>query len=185
MQQVAEGLDKLQQQFNKLMGSLKDAAKTLYPQLKQSYDKIFNQCVDIFNAFARLADTYLKAVLDMINEHQKEIQDVMNVVSGMAQDFAKVITKGLEQIKQNLEEFSTLLVNQLKALPIYETLKEKLEELKSFQVPEAILGPFEEVCRVMKASVPTEELRQLLDVTCNYIFKHIKREKVRLRNIDR
>ncbi|XP_017790563.1 PREDICTED: apolipophorins [Habropoda laboriosa] len=178
MKQVAQGLEKLQQQLNEIVGHLKEAVKSVYPQMKKSLDKVFDQGVQILDAVMKLGQTYLKAVLDLINDHQKEIQDFMSVVSGMTQDFAKIITKGLEQIKQNAEEFTTLLVNQLKALPVFEILKEKLEELKKFQIPEHILGPVDEFCKMLKAAMPTNALRELVESSCQYVMKHIKHEKV-------
>nr|XP_034187967.1 apolipophorins [Osmia lignaria] len=178
MKQIAQGLEKLQQQLNGIITNVREAIKATYPQLKASYDKIFHEFMEILDAVAKLANTYLKAILNLINEHQKEIQDVMSVVSGMTQDFAKIVTKGLEQIKQNLEEFGAMLINQLKALPIYEMAKEKYQELQQFQIPEMIVSPIEEFCKVMNTALPTEELRQFTDATCQYFLKHVKHEKI-------
>lgn len=173
-------MEKLQKQLNEILSNLKESVKGVYPQLKASYDKLFHECMNILDAAAKLANTYLKAVLDLINRHQKELQDLMSVVSGITQDFAKIITKSLEKIKRDLEEFGAMLANQLKALPIYEMAKERLEELKNFQLPESVLGPIQDLCNMIKNALPTEELRLLADATCQYIVKHVKREKVRL-----
>lgn len=180
MKQVAKGVEKLQQQLNELTATLKEAVKSICPKLKESYDKIFRHVADIVDAAVKLANTYLNAALDLINQHQKEIKDAMNMVSALSQDFAKVVLVALEQIKRNVNEFYTLLMNELKALPVYEMLKEKLEELKSFEVPESILGPLEEMCKITKTVLLTEELRELVDAGCQYVVKHIKREKVRV-----
>ncbi|CAD1472425.1 unnamed protein product, partial [Heterotrigona itama] len=178
MKQVAKGLEKLQQQLNELTATLKEAVKSIYPKLKESSEKISRHVVDILDAAVKLASTYLNAALDLINQHQKEIKDAINVVSELSHDFAKVVLVAFEQIKRNINEFYALLTNELKALPVYEMLKEKLEELKNFEVPETILGPLEEVCKITKTVLPTEELRELVDASCQYIVKHIKREKV-------
>nr|XP_012148156.1 PREDICTED: apolipophorins [Megachile rotundata] len=178
MKQIAQGLEKLREQLNTIIVDVEKAIARTYPELKASYNKIFHQVMEILDAVAKLANTYLNAILNIINEHQKEIQDVMSVVSGMTQDFAKIITKGLEQIKANLEEFAAMLVNQLKALPIYEVAKEKYQELLNFQIPEMVISPVEEFCRVLNTALPTEELRQLTDASCQYLLKHVKREKV-------
>ncbi|XP_043521132.1 apolipophorins isoform X2 [Frieseomelitta varia] len=178
MKQVAKGVEKLQQQLNELTATLKEAVRSIYPKLKESYDKIFRHVVDIVDTAVKLANTYLNAVLDLINQHQKEIKDVINVVTGLSQDFAKVVLVAFEQIKRNVSEFYTMLVNELKALPVYEMLKEKLEELKNFEVPETVLGPLEEVCKITKTVLPTEELRELVDAGCQYVVKHLKQEKL-------
>ena len=180
MKQVAKGTEKLQQQLNELTATLKEAVKSIYPKLHESYDKISRRIVDVVDAAVKLAGTYLNAILDLINQHQKEIKDAINVVSGLSQDFAKVVLVASEQIKRNIDEFHTLLTNELKALPVYEMLKEKLTDLKNFEVPESVLGPLEEACRIAKTLLPTEELRELVDAACQYVIKHIKRQKVRL-----
>ncbi|XP_076681659.1 retinoid- and fatty-acid binding glycoprotein apolipophorin isoform X2 [Andrena cerasifolii] len=178
MKDVAEGVEKLQKHLNEILSNLKDSVKEVYPQLKASYDKLFHECMNILDAAAKLANTYLKAVLDLINRHQKELQDLISVVSGITQDFAKIIAKSLEKIKRDLEEFGALLANQLKALPIYEMVKERLEELKNFQLPESVQGPIQDLCNLIKNALPTEELRQLAEAICQYIVKHVKHEKV-------
>ncbi|XP_076231616.1 retinoid- and fatty-acid binding glycoprotein apolipophorin [Calliopsis andreniformis] len=178
MKQVTESFEKLQKQFDELIAHVKDALKAVLPKLKEAHEKILQQCMEILDSAAKLASTYLTAVLNLINEHQKELQDALSIVSGMAQDLAKIVSKSLEQVKKDLEEFVNLLVNQLQALPVYEMMKERLQELKNFQVPEAILGPIEELCHLIKNALPTDESRQLADLVCQYIVKHIKREKV-------
>lgn len=178
MKEIAKGLDKLQEQLTNIMTNLKDATKSIYPKLKQSYEKIFHQAMDILETLAKLANIYLNAVLDLINQHQKEINDTIGIVTGIVQDFAKIVLITLEQAKRSVEEFYTMLMNELKALPVYEVLKEKLEDLKNFEIPQTILAPIEELCRVTKSILPTAELQHLVDSICQYVFKHIKQEKV-------
>ncbi|XP_076625563.1 retinoid- and fatty-acid binding glycoprotein apolipophorin isoform X1 [Colletes latitarsis] len=178
MKGVAEDLQKLMQHLNEILSNLKDSAKPIYMQLKESYDKVFHELMNVLDAAGKLANTYLNALLNLINEHQKELKDLFSVVSDVAQDFSKVLSKTLERIRLGLEEFCTLLINQLKALPIYEKAQEKLEELKNFQVPEMVLKSMEEVFNVIKSVMPTQELSQLVDTVSQHIMKHAKREKV-------
>lgn len=185
MKRIAHGLEKLKESLNNLISNVKQAVNSMYPKLKESYDKIFHQMLEILDAVIKLANTYLQAVLNLINEHQKEIKDMLNVISGMSQDIVKILFKGLEQIKLNLDQFCHLLINQLKALPAYETIKERLEELKNFQIPDNILNSLEELCKLGKNILPTEELRHFVDITCEYIIKLVKRQKVRSTNIFR
>ena len=117
MKEIAKGLDKLQEQLTNIMTNLKDATKSIYPKLKQSYEKIFHQAMDILETLAKLANIYLNAVLDLINQHQKEINDTIGIVTGIVQDFAKIVLITLEQAKRSVEEFYTMLMNELKALP--------------------------------------------------------------------
>ncbi|XP_076762006.1 retinoid- and fatty-acid binding glycoprotein apolipophorin [Xylocopa sonorina] len=178
VKQMAEDMQKLEKTVKELLTHLQEASQNVYNSLKESYGKIFHQLVELFDHVIQVVKLYVMVFLDLINKHQKEILDAMNAVSGVTEDFARIILKGLEQLKQNLNEFTTMLGNQLKALPIYEAAKEKWEELKKFETPQLVLGVLEDICRVLKANVPIEQIRELLDSMCQYIMKHVKREKV-------
>ncbi|CAL7938756.1 unnamed protein product [Xylocopa violacea] len=178
VKQVTEDMQKLEKTLNDMLAHLREASEAVYERLKESYGKIFHRLVEIFDATVNIAKLYVSVLLDLINKHQKEILDMVNAVSGVTEDFARIILKGLEQLKQNLNEFSTMLANQLKALPIYEAAKEKWEELKNFETPQFILSVTEDLCRILKANVPSDQLRELLDSMCEYVMKHVKREKV-------
>ncbi|XP_015429625.1 PREDICTED: apolipophorins [Dufourea novaeangliae] len=139
MKEVAEGVQKLQKQLNQLLTDLKEVINSVYPKLKESYEKILHECLEILNAAAKL---------------------------------------GVEQLKREIEEFGALLINQLKALPVYEYLKERYQGLTDFETPAFIVTSVSEVCNLLKNSLPTQELRQFVEVTCQYITKHITHEKV-------
>lgn len=180
LKDVAEVAEKLHKQLNSLLDSVKASINSVFPKLKESYEKIFKKYLEIVEALANLAKLYLNALLDLINSHQKELHDLLSMVSGVAQDFSKALSKILEQMKHDLEEFSSQLINQLKALPVYEIVKEKYQNLKNFQVPSAILGPLEEACGVVKNLLPTQELQQLAQVLCKYLTKLVKHEQINM-----
>lgn len=181
MKEIAEGLEKLQKQVNEILLTLKTDMKDICTRLKESYDKIFHELVEILDAMINLANTFLNAALNMINKHQKELQDFMNVISDVTQDIASVLSNMLKHIKRSVEEFNKLLVDQLK---VPQVLKEKIEQFTGqFQVSETIVGPIEELCNAVQNVLPTEELRQYLNFTCQYIVRHAKHEKVLFRCI--
>ncbi|XP_076294213.1 retinoid- and fatty-acid binding glycoprotein apolipophorin [Lasioglossum baleicum] len=180
LKDLAQVAQKLQKQLAEVLSSLKEAGNSIYPKLKESYEKIFKKYLEIVDAIAKLVNAQLNLLLDLLNSHKKELHDLLNLVSGVAQDFSKALSKILEQIKHDVEQFSSQLASQVKALPVYEIVKAKLEELKNFQVPNAILGPLEELCSVVKNVLPTQELQQLAQVFCTYLSKIIKHEKINL-----
>ncbi|KAK2585087.1 hypothetical protein KPH14_008599 [Odynerus spinipes] len=175
--QVIEQLNELFKQYNVIVSKAKEAIEATYPQLQESYNKIFRACMNIIDAAANLGTTYLKAILNIINEHQKEIKELAVIAADLAQDIAKIIFRASDQIKKDATEFVTLLINQVKALPVYEITKEKYNQIINFEVPEAITSPLEELCKTVRAMLPTEELRQFFGTTCDYILKLIKKEK--------
>lgn len=178
LKDLAQIAEKLQKQLTEVLASLKEAGKEIYPKLRESYEKIFKKYLEIVDAIAKLVNTQLNLILDLLNSHKKELHDLLTLVSGVAQDFSKALSKILEQIKHDVEEFSSQLASQVKALPVYEIVKEKLKELKNYQIPEAILGPLEELCNVVKNVLPTQELQQLAQVFCKYLSQIIKHEKI-------
>nr|XP_033329599.1 apolipophorins [Megalopta genalis] len=178
LKDVAEVTEKLQKQLNTLLDSFKASVNAVYPKLKESYQNIFNKYLEIVDVIANLTRTYLNALLDLINSHQKELHDVLSIVSTMVHDYSKAQSKILEQVTHDLNGFTSELVDKIKALPIYEIAKEKYQNLKNFQVPEAILKSLEEACSVVKNLLPTQELQQLAQVFCKYLTKLVKHETI-------
>jgi len=161
-----------------MIPKIREAWDAISPQLKESYEKIIRVAIKILDSLANLTMVYLKTLLDLINEHQKELKEMAIMASEIAQDIAKIVFKGASQIRKDIEEFVELLMNQVKALPIYEYMKEQYHEIANFHVPESVLASIEEVCNSVKALLPTEELQQLFSDVYEYILKYIKHEQV-------
>lgn len=179
IKQVTEQVNELSKQYNAIISKLTEAIKETYPQIKESYNKIFGACMNVLDATANLAITYLKAVFNIINNHQKEIKELAVIGTGLVEDITKIIFKAVDQITKEVNEFITLLIDQAKALPVYEILKEKYNEIVNFEVPEALTSPVEELCKITKTMLPTKELQDFFGSACDYIMMIIKRQKVR------
>lgn len=159
---------------------MQDAIKALTPQLKESFDKIFNVSLAIFDAATKLATAYIEAILKVLNEHQKDIQELITVASDLVQDVAKIVYKTATQIEKEVREFVQLFIQQLKALPVYEIAQNFYKDVIDYKIPEYILAPIEEFCNNIKIILPTQELKDLFTTLYNYILKHAKHEKVRI-----
>ena len=179
MKQLIERLQDLQKQLNDIIVKFTEAIKATWPQIKESYQKISQITIEIIDAASNLAATYLKAILSIINEHQKELKELATVTAELAQDIAKIIFKAASQIEKDVKDFVVLLIQQLKALPIYDMIKDKYQNIADYQIPQAMLAPIEELYVNIRNILPTEELKELFAATFNYIMKHIKREKVK------
>ncbi|XP_029170500.1 apolipophorins [Nylanderia fulva] len=178
LKQVTARLNELQKEYNEILSKLQEAWNKVYPQLRESYEKVVKAYISILDTLANVVIAYLKAVLTLINEHQKELKELAIVASEIAQDIAKIIFKTVGQIRNDVDEFADLLLNQLKALPIYETVKAYYTQLINFQVPDGVIASLNELSEIIKSMLPTEELRQLFSTTYEYIIKHVKHEKV-------
>ncbi|XP_032678528.1 apolipophorins [Odontomachus brunneus] len=176
--QVIVRLEELRKQFEEIVAKLKDASMAVLPQLTKLYKEAIRTCINIFDAAVNVAIAYLKAALDLINEHQKELKELAIMASELVQDIAKIIFKAANQIRKDIDEFVVLLTDQMKALPIYEIAKEKYNEILKFQIPQSVMDSFDNICNAVKATLPTEELRQFVEAIQQYIVKHAKHEKV-------
>ncbi|XP_035725460.1 apolipophorins-like [Vespa mandarinia] len=177
IKQVSEQLNELSKQYIAIISKLTEAVKAIYPQIQESYNKIFEACMNVLDAIANLAITYLKAALNIINNHQKEIKELAVIGMELVKDIGKIIFKAVDQIKKDVNEFITLLINQAKALPIYQIVKEKYNNIVNFEIPEALTSPVEELCKIIKAMLPTKELQDFFGSVCDYTMTIIKRQK--------
>ncbi|XP_019888404.1 apolipophorins [Ooceraea biroi] len=176
--QITKQLNELQKEYNEIIPKIREAWNAISPQLKESYEKIAHVAIKILDNLAKVAIAYFKVLLDVINEHQKELKEIAVMASEIAQDIAKIVFKGAAQIRKDVEEFVELLINQAKALPIYEYLKEQYHEITNFRIPEGVLASIEELSNSVKVMLPTQELQQLFSDVYEYIIKYIKHEKV-------
>lgn len=174
-------LEELRKQYQDIVVKVQDAWENVLPQLKKLYNEVIDTSAHILDAVANVAVAYLKALIEVINEHQKELKELAVVVSELMQDVAKVVFKAASQIRNNIDEFVTVLMDQLKALPVYEIIKEKYNEILKFQIPQNIMESIDEISHTVKTSLPTKELQEFFDALHQYIAKHAKHEKVGLR----
>ncbi|XP_012523598.1 apolipophorins [Monomorium pharaonis] len=178
MKQVAAQLNELQKEYLEVASKIEEAWKTVYPQLKESYNKIATAYINFVDSVSKVLTAYVKTLLAVINEHQKDLKEMAVVASELAQDVAKIVFKAIGEIKKDVDEFIILLKNQMKALPIFDMAKEQYQDIVNFKIPEGILASIHELSEGIKAMLPTEELRQLFSATYEYIMKHVKHEKV-------
>lgn len=174
----AEGLEELRKQLNDIVDKLQEAVKATLPKLKESYDKIFNVFITLFDTSTKLATAYIEAILKIVNEHQKDIEELVTVASELVQDVAKIIFKGAGQIEKELKEFVQLLVQQVRALPVYEMAQGLYKEALNYKVPDYIINPVEEFCKNIKNFLPTQELKDLFSTIYNYVLMHVKHQQV-------
>ncbi|KAL6440757.1 hypothetical protein ACFW04_003301 [Cataglyphis niger] len=178
LKQITTRLNDLQKEYNDVISKLQEAWNKIYPQLRDSYERIVKAYIGILDSLANVAISYLKALLTLINDYQKELKEIAVIGSEIAQDIAKIVFKAVGQIRKDVDEFVVLLINQVKALPIYELAKEQYKDIINLQVPESILASIHELSEIIKSILPTEELRQFFSATYEYIIKHVKHEKV-------
>lgn len=136
---MAARIEELNKELYEFAQKLYDVmATTVYPQAMASLELIMKSWQQIMEALTNLGLTYFKALFNIINEHQKEIKEIITVASELAQDVAKMFFKAYTQIEKDLRDLVVLWVQQLKALPVYDIIKEKYQEALQFQVKKKI-----------------------------------------------
>lgn len=180
MKEMIKRGEELYHQLQTIIEKTSEALKATWPQIQESIDRIVKSAMKLCDALAQLAQTYLNALLNIINEHQKELKELAALVSELTHDIAKILFKGIGQIEKDVKDFVAQIVEQIRALPISELIKEKYEEFVKFQVPEAVLQPIDELFKAIKAFLPTAEMQEFATALYNYIIKHVKREKVKV-----
>ncbi|XP_058796215.1 apolipophorins [Phymastichus coffea] len=178
LEQFAGRFEDLNNQYNEIIHKLEDVAKTIYPSLVQSFESIAKAVISIVESYAKLVTVFAEAALKIINEHQKDIEELIGVVSDFAQDIAKIIFKGISQIEKEVKEFVQLLIQQIRALPVYEMAKNLYREALNYKLPPYIIQPVEEFLSNVKNILPTQELKDFFTTLYSYILKHVKHEKI-------
>ncbi|XP_063988684.1 apolipophorins [Diachasmimorpha longicaudata] len=182
VKQSSEQIQQLNKQLNEIIEKLNEAIRTTMPKIKESVDKISKAVEEIVDAASKLVATYVKAIINIINEHQKELKELLTLISEIAHDIIKIVSKGVKQIEGDVNHFVSMVIQQIKSLPINEMLpslsKYKWADIANYKIPEAILMPIEEAVLQFTKLLPTEELREFVTITYNYLMKILKHEKV-------
>ncbi|XP_014235825.1 apolipophorins [Trichogramma pretiosum] len=178
VKKFAEHYEELRDHLNEICNKFQEAVKATYPQLKESFDKIFQVAVKISDSVAKLATAYAEAILKIVNEHQKDIEEIVGVASDIVQDVAKIVLKGASQIEKEVKEFVQLLSQQVRALPVYEMAQNLYKEAVNYRIPDYVIAPIEEFCNNIKNILPTQELKDLFGSVYSYVIKHARHEKV-------
>lgn len=177
---LAERIEELREEFETLVARIQTLGKTLYPSLKHSAEAIAKSIGAIVESASELLTVFIEAGLKILNEHQKDIEEIVGVVSDFAQDIGKIVFKGASQIEKEIKEFVNLLVQQIQALPVYEMAKNLYREALNYKVPPYIIHPIEEFLNNIKNILPTQELKDFFTTLYNYVLKHVKHEKVNI-----
>lgn len=160
------------------MKQLSDTLKQWVAKLNEIYGSIAESAVGACDAIAQIIANYMSKIVELVRKHEEEIKKIATVVGQGIQDIGRIVGKAVGQIRHEVEDFVKLFMEQLKALPIYEVLKERYNELKKFQIPEQTLNVIRDMIDALSASMPTAELADLMQSIASYAEKHLKQEKV-------
>lgn len=146
--------------------------------MNEVYASVAESAVSACDAVAQLLANYMSKIVELVRKHEEEIKRIATVVGQGIQDVGRIVSKAVGQIRHDVEDFVKLFMEQLKALPIYEVLKERYQELKKYQIPDQAWSMIQDLIAALSASMPTPEVADLLQAISSYAEKHLKHEKV-------
>jgi len=178
-------LDKIQTELHKYVEILEKPLKRLSETFKQwasklaeVYGSIAGSAVGTIDAIAQVIANYMSQIVELVHKHEEDIKKIATTVGQGIQDIGRIVSKAVGQIRHEVEDFVKLFMEQLKALPIYEVLKERYAEIKKIQIPDQTWNVIRDMIDALGASMPTPEVGDLLQSISSYVEKHLKHEKV-------
>ncbi|PSN46736.1 Apolipophorin [Blattella germanica] len=179
---ATELADQFLEVVTKLKAALHDSASKLVPKVKDLYSKSVEFTTSVVSAVLEHASRNILKIADFVKEHEEELKKVVEVVKDFIEDVGKIIGTTVVQVRNEVVGFFKVLLEQLKALPIVANFKEQyshfVSQLSQHLVPEQTWSIIKEVVGPFKDSLPTVELRELVEAAEQYVEKHIQRETV-------
>ncbi|CAH0549657.1 unnamed protein product [Brassicogethes aeneus] len=169
----------IQASFSKVLESIE---KELIPQLQKTGQKLLEVVGDILNNFVDVVLGVLVKINEIIEQYQPEIKQLATALSGITQDLGKFVLKAYQNAKTMIVEQWKKIYSEIKALPVFEELKNQYEELVKNGMPnsEFFLNIMKEFLNSVYEILPANmtDLKQLLVNIEAYIEKKLKNQAV-------
>ncbi|PNF29921.1 hypothetical protein B7P43_G07271 [Cryptotermes secundus] len=179
---IAEMVDRSFEDVNKLTILLQESFSKLLPKVKEFYIKVINLSSAVSSAVVETGSEVLLKLADFVKEHEDEIKKIVRVLQEFVEDTGKIVGKTVVQIRNEVLDFVRVLVDQVKALPVYGNIKEQykhfVSQLSQHLLPEQAWAVIKDFVGGVKDSLPTEELRELIGAVEAYVSKHVNKETV-------
>nr|ATU82717.1 venom apolipophorin-like protein 1 [Pristhesancus plagipennis] len=152
--------------------------KEVWPKLSDALDKFGK-------SLTTLLEQYLKVLLQVFNEffenlkkYKEDVDAVLGVYSDVLHEIGKQFASVIYILHDEIQKFVKLNLEQLNEMPITNMLKEKLDELKEWRIPEEALLVYQEVIDSLKQFLPTPECEDFITALSEYLTKVVKQEPV-------
>ncbi|XP_044727273.1 apolipophorins isoform X2 [Chrysoperla carnea] len=184
---ISELLNNIAAVLQKFEDALTEAIENIYqvfktkiiPQLQDIAEKFEDLVHEAAKSLADLIFLYIAKVSEIIKAHEADFKKLATSISEIGRELGLTIAKALSQIKEELTNFINALVEQIKALPVTDIIKEKYAELTgSLNLGEDILEVLNEFVNTIKGVLPTPEFQEVVQMTYDYIAKKLKKEQV-------
>ncbi|CAG2059882.1 unnamed protein product, partial [Timema podura] len=181
-EKVTELANLVYDRFEKLEDAVLESWQKLLPTLEKSYSQLADIAESILEEFIDVAVAILQTVLDQIKTHEGDLKKLAQAFADILEEVGRVVGKTFVQLRSEVKDFLDLLYDQFKTLPVTDFIKEKYNELLSqlteLEIPVELWSVITEVISAVKDTVPTPELRDLVEAIESYVNKHINKQTV-------
>ncbi|XP_075230090.1 retinoid- and fatty-acid binding glycoprotein apolipophorin [Lycorma delicatula] len=174
LEEIAKASESFVTLFNEVTSKFNEAIKNLTPKITESYEKISKVLINLFEESLKFSVEGVNFILDKIKEHEEEIQIIVSATAEIFSEIGKLTIKTYLHLKGQIYEFVDLFVEQVKALPVFGMIKEKFDELKSFEIPETAWADYHNFVDTVKDALPTPELSQFFSSVAASIEKILR-----------
>nr|CAD7454295.1 unnamed protein product [Timema tahoe] len=181
-EKVTELANLVYDRFEKLEDAVLESWQKLLPTLEKSYSQLVDIAEGILGEFIDVAVAILQTVLEQIKTHEGDLKKLAQAFADILEEVGRVVGKTFVQLRSEVKDFLDLLYDQFKTLPVTDFIKEKynelLRQLTELEIPVELWSVITEVISAVKDTVPTPELRDLVEAIESYVNKHLNKQKV-------
>nr|CAI5824604.1 unnamed protein product [Callosobruchus analis] len=166
-------------------GVIESIDKELLPELKRIAGKVTHVAGELARTAIDIIASCLATISQVIEKYQPEIKQIAATFGELGQDIGRFIQKSYEQIRGILTDVSRKIYDELQALPIFDELKAKYEELIKNGIPnkDGLIGGLKEIAATIKDVIPPDfliqkELVETIDLVVSYIEKKMNAQPV-------
>lgn len=154
-----------------LANKISEAFINLAPAISDAYAKISKYALEAIDSVLKTGVTLVNTFIDELKKHEADFKGITAFGNDLFLGVGKVVAKWYAQVQVETAEVYRRLAEQVKSLPVYPLIQEKIEEFKNLQVPENVLSVILEVLESLKDSLPTPELQNFADALIDYLKK--------------
>ncbi|XP_054290361.1 apolipophorins-like [Macrosteles quadrilineatus] len=162
--------------LNQGLERITQSVKATIPKLKESYEKVSETVFAITDDLLKVITSLVDSILDKIKEHEKEIQELTDVISDFFHDMGKLGAVSVGELHKQVKDFVTTLWEQIQAMPAYNMIQEKIQELKNFKIPQQYWDTYHELVTSATNFLPTPELQEFVKTASEYFEKIVKQQ---------
>lgn len=148
------------------------AFKEIQAKIEQALFAIYQDTIDLLSAV-------FERTMKALKVFEEDFNKVGKVFSEVFKNFASAAAKWIEVLRKEIKDIYDLVSNYIKTLPGLDFIKEKYETFfAEYKVPEAVLSVLKDISSTLKASLPTREISEWIDITMAYLEKKLTNKDV-------